>query len=113
MAYHTFDPNINGRQLNVTIGSKGRIILNAAVTRLFKSQDVEHVLLLWDAQGPTIGIQPTPKEPRSFKIGFAAHNATIYAPAFLEYVHAHQGTFPATWNGLLEFVLDREIVRRK
>ena len=63
MAFVVFNRKVqNGGSPAVTFTTNGRLAFNKAATAKFEKHDVEYVLLLWDAEGKRIGVQPIPKK---------------------------------------------------
>lgn len=98
----------------VTISTRGRLVLNAAAARLFAQRAVKQVLLLWDAQDKRVALQPIDgRDDRLVAVSYSPHAASIYAPGFLEHIHAQRGRYPAIFDATdgLEFSLNRESVK--
>jgi hypothetical protein len=117
MAYKVFDKRfVRDLPPAVTITAAGRLGLNADLTRMFKKNAVESVLLLFDPEKRKIAIQPAAsKDKRSYRLAYAPDlsQASMSAMRFLKTIgwdgKAHI-RIPVTWderNSLLEFTMPK------
>jgi hypothetical protein len=117
MAYIVFEKKFE-RHLppGVTITATGRLGLSADLTRMFKKNEVESVLLLSDPEKRKIAIQPAAsKDKRSYHLTYAPNfsQASMSARRFLRTLGWDGKTYPkipANWddrNSLLEFAMPK------
>jgi hypothetical protein len=117
MAYTVFEKKF-GKELPpaVTITAAGRLGLSAGLTRMFKKNEVESVLLLSDPEKRKIAIQPAAsKDKRSYRLAYAPDlsQSSMSAKPFLMMIGWDGKTYPkipASWddrNSLLEFAMPK------
>jgi hypothetical protein len=101
----------------ITITKIGRIMLNAASTRIFHENGVESVLLLLDKEAGKVALKPiSKKDARAYRVTYGKNNngCSFSGKSFLDFAkmdYSRKRTFPATWNesdGLLEVTLSKE-----
>jgi hypothetical protein len=104
MAYETFEKTAV-RMLNPTIsvGTDGRIAINAAACRLFEKLGTKSVTLLWDKAVCGVALQAAQKgDKNAYSVSFSAgRSGTITAKSFLNHIgwsSDHRQTVPATWD---------------
>jgi hypothetical protein len=101
----------------LTIGTDGRIALNADVGDILSSLGAKYAQILWDREGFRLAIRPlTRRDERAFKLTVARgkRGASFSAQSFLKYIQwepLDRFTTGIHWNekeGLLEAILPRE-----
>ena len=98
--YEPSRSNSRGRGTPVLrVLSGGRLVLNAAATRLLEG--TTHVLLLWNAEDREIGIKPTePSDPKAFRVTLAPSQAVITSRGFVqEHELPYSARMPVRWDG--------------
>jgi len=103
---------------SISINTKGRIGLNRATTAIFKTNAVEFVLLLWDADRTRMAFRPiVKKDARAYGVSYAKSAGMFTAKMFLEHVgydFSVSRSFPATWNeadNMLEVEIPAEHIK--
>ena len=105
MAYEPFQrTGVRVESPVLAIAPDGRIVLNAAATRMLAHAGVKHVVILWDNGNRHMALKATTKADKN---GFAisgvssGHSSSLRARSFLMHVGwavAQRETLPATWN---------------
>jgi len=118
MAYQIFEKrNIRVTTPAITVATNGRIILNVAAARLFHSNAVENVLLLFDNERNMMALRPiSKKDSRAYKVTYGKNQngCSFSGKSFLDFAqinYSEKRTFPAVWNeneGLLEVSVTAE-----
>ena len=120
MAYELFDSKaIRIGSPALTIGTDGRVTLNADVGDILASLGARYAQILWDRESFRLAIRPlTRRDQRAFKLTVVQgkRGASFHARSFLNYIQwqpSNRFTTAVHWNekeGLLETVLPRERV---
>ena len=87
----------------ITIAPGGRIVVNAAGSRLLKEAGVKYVQLLWDRSGKRMAIKAALKGKDAFTITFArdGRNGGFHATGFLRHIGWNaksRENLPAAWS---------------
>lgn len=90
MAYEIF-ANKGARRLTapaIGITKTGRVNMNKAITKVWRSKNAEFVLLLWDRERRKIAIKPSKKDSRAYQIGYnTKDNASgFHGLSFIKYI---------------------------
>jgi hypothetical protein len=103
---------------SISINKQCRIGLNRATTDIFKTNAVEFVLLLWDADRSRMAFRPiVKKDARAYGVSYAKQGGMFTAKMFLEHIgydYSESRTFPATWNeteNMLEIDIPSECIK--
>lgn len=121
MAYEVFQrTGVRVEEPTVSIAPDGRMVLNAAVTRILSQAAVRYVVLLWDQSNARIALKSTSKGDRNaymVSIVSGKSSGSLRAKTFLSYIGwkaERRETLSATWNEkekTLEITLPRKLVR--
>ena len=105
MAFVVFNKKVQyGGSPAVTFTTNGRLAFNKAATAKFEKHDVEYVLLLWDAEGNRIGVQPIAKKTsQSYTVHFGknGNGCGFSAATFLSFVGYNStktNSLPTIWD---------------
>jgi hypothetical protein len=103
---------------SISINKQCRIGLNRATTAIFKTNAVEFVLLLWDADRSRMAFRPiVKKDSRAYGVSYAKQGGMFTAKMFLEHIgydYSESRTYPATWNdteNMLEIDIPSEYIK--
>ena len=118
MGYQIFEKQITRTTTpSVTITKIGRIMLNAASSRIFHDNAVESVLILFDKEQGKVALKPIgKKDGRAYRVTYGKNQngCSFSGKSFLDFAkidYSKKRTFPASWNegdGLLELSLSLE-----
>jgi hypothetical protein len=104
MAYEVFKrTGVRVETPTLSITPDGRIIINAAATRIARESRVKSVVLLWDRANRRLAIKIAQRgNPNSYALSMATNNSgSMRATSFLKYIGwqaRKRETIPATWN---------------
>lgn len=121
MAYEVFQrTGVRVEEPTLSITPDGRMVLNAAGTRILNQAAVRYVLLLWDQSNAKIALKSTSKGDRNaYAVSLVSnkHSGSLRAKSFLSYIGwraPQREILPATWNEkekTLEITIPRKHVR--
>lgn len=101
----------------VTISSMGRVSLNKAAAKLFRSKRKHRVSFLWNRDIASVGIRPTDKQEDTYLLSSdAAITLTISCATFLNHIRydwSQKRSFSASWdheNSMLVFQIPKEFL---
>jgi hypothetical protein len=104
MAYEAFTrTSVRISEPALTFTATGRIVLNAAATRVILEAGIKSVLLLWDKDNKKIALKATTKTDKN---GFAisttrGYSGSLRAKSFLSHIGwspTQRQTLTAVWN---------------
>ncbi len=103
MAYEVFQrKHVRSESPAISITKTGRIVLNAAATRLVREMKINAVLLLWDREERKFAIRKADSsDPHAYKVRFQRHWALFGARPFLKHIGwelTETRALPASWN---------------
>ena len=119
MAYEVFKrTRVRVGEPALAITPKGRIVFNAAATRILAAAGVKAALLLWDKNTNKFAIKATSKGDRnSYAVTLLpGRSGSLGSMSFLNYVGwaaKHRESLPVTWNEkekMLETVLPSKFI---
>lgn len=118
MAYEIFNRKRQYRgTAAITLTKFGQLSFNKSSTEILKKQAIETVLLLWDKEKRSVGIQAiNKKDSRSFTIRWSSRGdgAGFSAASFMKYIEynaTESRSFPVQWNDeqqMFEFSIDKD-----
>lgn len=102
MAYEVFTRTaVRVESPTISIVPDGRMVLNAAASRILSASGVKYVVLLWDKASRRMAVKATAKGDKNGYAVSLSHGASLRAKAFTRHIGwtaTRRELLPATWN---------------